>query len=234
MSDRIVIDPDGLRRMAARMRGAALLLSSTRRELASRSLPAMPSAVAALVAESLARVNAEVQDLAAGLVRDAGHLLARATWAEIGGGGPAAWPSHDAGGSSVDTVTAAAPTHVSSLSDEQVTRAEGWAIERVDTAEVALSDDDASALRRIVAEHFSGAHDDVRPAPLGDLTLTGSDAPVDDGSVAGPVPSPEAGGGALGNAFTEVASTPAGAGILGCLAVGMGTAAAEWSAGDGS
>lgn len=223
MSERIVIDPEELRRLATRMRGAALLLSSTGRELASKPLPSMPSALGALVAESLARVNGEVQDLAAGLVREAGHLLGRATWAEIGGGHPGGWMSAP-GGIASDAQAELDPTApVLVASNEQLAHAEVWAVDLVNRDEVVLEGDDAAELRRLVLDG-SPTPEEATVAPLGDLTLAAGDAPevVEVGFLAEGLPLPAVGGGAVGSAFTEVASTPTGTGILGCITVGVG------------
>lgn len=233
MSDRIVIDPEDLRRVATRMRGAALLLSSTGRELASRSLPTMPQAVAALVAESLARVNAEVQDLAAGLVREAGHLLGRATWAEIDGGHSAGWLSPRSGELVFQAAGDVDPAaHLPVGAEEQVARAEAWAVDLVTADDPPPADagvGDASDLRRLLARGFSAPDEAVPPASLGDLTLVAESAPevVDARALGGALPAPSVGGGALGSALTEVASSPTGAGILGCISVGAGTESAE-------
>lgn len=236
MSDRIVIDPEELRRLAARMRGAALLLSSTGRELASRPLPSMPSAVGALVVESLARVNGEVQDLAAGLVREAGQLLGRATWADIGGGYPGGWPAGPAG-IAIETQAELDPTTpVLVASDEQVARAEDWAIDLVSREEVGPEGDDAADLRRLLLDD-SQASEDVPAEPLGELSLAAGEAPtvVEAGLLAERMPPPAVGEGAVGSALSEVAATPTGAGILGCITLGVGIDAAGSAApGDAS
>lgn len=89
--DRVVVDPEELRQVGARMSGAAAMWSAAGRSLATRSLPAMPSGVEARIVEAIRRANAELQDLASELLHEAGQLSERATWAELGGISSVAW-----------------------------------------------------------------------------------------------------------------------------------------------
>ena len=222
--DRIVVDPDQLRRVAARMRGATVLLSSTGRQLTSRPLPSMPAALASVIAESLHRVNSELQELAAGLTRDAGDLLARATWAEVGQSATGDWPY---GGSDLLSPDLPVDAHPSAeapvLSEEQLARAEEWSLQVMhEDVNMSLGADDGSAFRHDVVADLSAIEREGFDSPFGDLTLTADDAP--DGGTASWLTETATGPGrgALGVVLSELSSDTAGAGILGCIAVGAG------------
>lgn len=129
---RIEIDPEGLRLLATKLRGAAAMLSETGRALGTRSSPPMPAPVAALVTEVVVRANSELQDLALELHEEAQGLVARATWAELGGGdvawllpGPYRFRAPAAGPLAPDAVLVP-------VTDDEIMRAERWATDLLD------------------------------------------------------------------------------------------------------
>ena len=67
------------------------MLSAAGRALATRPLPVMPAGVENTVADAIRRANGELQDLASELLHEAGALMERATWAELGGTSSVAW-----------------------------------------------------------------------------------------------------------------------------------------------
>lgn len=225
MSERIVIDPEQLRRLASRMKGATLLLSSTTRDLASRALPSMPPSVASLVSDSMARVNAEVQDLAAGLTREAGGLLARATWAELGQGDPAGWMSggveaRAAGhGGGPDPVGVLPP-----FSEAQLERAQQWAVDEIadDDTLGDVGESDEAELRDLVGRDLTEAQQIVAE-DLHQLSYISHGMPEIGDVLWGPDATSEAiAEGALGTALDHLSDEPTGIGIIGCIAVGGG------------
>lgn len=222
MTPRIVIDPDGLRRVAGRMRGAASLVSSTGRQLVGRPLPAMPPGVTALVAEVIGRVNMQLQELAVELAHDAGELFGRATWAELGDPPSAGPPWRDVENVPESGAGSASVTR-DVFTDERLTRAQEWSLEVLDT-------DDRAGPTAAESPH-------LRAQVVGDLEqLTGEaidigfgEGLVDVGPLGDPVPGPwsshdptAAGHGALGAALNDLSSDPTGVGIMGCIAVGGG------------
>lgn len=180
----------------------------------------MPASVAALVRESLARVNGELQDLALGLTHDAGDLLGRATTVELGEGQPSGWSSpwgHSAPDVAGDVGAAAVPH---GLSDEQLARAEAWSLDILDRVDASAGEDaeGASDLRREVGDGLSAGAGE--PSALGEMSVTTEGAP----DLSGPLWELDvlsgAGQGALAIAMSELSADPAGVGILGCIAVG--------------
>ena len=222
---RIVVDPQSLRLMASRMRGAATLLSSSGRQLASRPLPAMPGGLAGIVSETVSRASADLHDLATELVRDAGMLYVRATWAEaeltstsawspLGDG----WPDAAAPGDLAESQPVAAETGIET--------AEALSLEVVDSSSDAATTSgesaapDVSELRSLVAADL--AADPQRS--LGDVALpltaldgAGIDVFGDVADAGGPSVSGAAG---LGNALEQMTDSATGLGVLGCITVG--------------
>lgn len=132
MSERIEIDPEGLRLLATKMRGAAAMLSETGRALGTRSSPPMPAQVAALVTEVVTRANSELQDLALELDGEAQAVAARATWAELGGG-DVAWLLPGLYRFRAPADGRLAPDAVLvPVTDDEIMRAERWAIDLLD------------------------------------------------------------------------------------------------------
>lgn len=224
---RIVVDPESLRLMASRMRGAATLLSSSGRQLASRPLPAMPAGLASIVSETVTRATADLHDLAAGLVRDSGMLYVRATWAEAELTSASPWTPLGGDG----WADAAAPDDLAesqtAASEAGIETAEAWSLEVVDNSSDAATtsgdsaaSDDVSELRSLVAADLA-AHPQ---GPLGGLPLSVSDLRGAGIDVFGDVV--DAGGGrvsaaaGLGNALEQMTESATGLGVLGCLTVG--------------
>ena len=220
MSDRIVVDPESLRLVASRMRGGAELLSSTGRGLARRHLPAMPAAVVSIVTDALARVNAELQDLSAELVRESGLLSARAMWVELG--------EREIGWTGGGAFADAWPDDATAMEPGSPERAERWSIEVLEGAgePMPLGDEDATRLRELV-----GLHGPVEPADdaMGDIAFAGGGADAPDDPFVATASGRLASGAALGNILNETETGPTGAGILGCIAVGLGTVGAGTS-----
>lgn len=239
---RIVVDPQQLRELATRMRGAALLLSSTGREVAVGSRPPMPAGVVGAVGEMAAHVNAELQDLALELMQEATMLLARATWAELGGGAPNAWlvpglhlaPPRLPGGHEPSPISTLFPAD-----DERLIAGERWAVEILDGMQDPIDpsseegdglggagDVFASDLMEF-ADEFAG---EIPPSTLGGLML-GAGAALDLYEH-GPEGPPErvagwglsagsaAAGGGLGVLFSSAALGATGIGLAGCLIAG--------------
>lgn len=234
--DRIAIDPEELRRVATRMRGAALLLSDAGRSLAGRSLPAMPATLAATVNGVIRDANAALQDLAVGLVEEAQVLAARATWAELGGGEAISWliPGLRSG-------LAAPPLQspvdvVAPVTDEQIRGSSEWAIEvldgmhdsmqRVDTEIGRLGSDADEVFGKNVVDLVDEYADEVPLKALGRFTLTAGVAldvaeHWEQGwAEAGARAGISAAGGALGTGLCMLLAAPTGPGILGCVFVG--------------
>lgn len=235
---RIVVDPESLRRFASRMRGAATLLSSTGRQLASRPLPAMPASLASIVSESIARANAELQELTAGLVRDAGDLYRRAMWAEADFAPRSAWSFSEAERWSYPEADVAADAGQETVSEERLAAAEAWSVGLVESAPEALaagehaSASDVSELRGLVAADLAETSEQLPPDRSPSVALT-SEAAVGflESLTANPGPPSSAGTAALGNAFGDLAATATGVGILGCIAVGGGFDAPDQGSG---
>ncbi len=221
---RIVVDPESLRRFASRIRGAATLLSSTGRQLASRPLPAMPASLSAIVSESIARANSELQELTAGLVRDAGDLYRRATWAEADVAPRPAWSFGeterwlDPGADVADDETQ------ETVSEARLETAEAWSLGIVERSPGAVGEDapalDVSDLRSLVAADLAEVSEQS-PSDGSPSVALASEAAV--GVLADPARAASAAGSAaLGNAFGDIAATATGVGILGCITVGGG------------
>lgn len=234
---RIVIDPDDLRRLAVRMRGAAVLLSGAGRELAAGALPAMPPGLSALVSEVVCDANIVLQDMAAELVEEAHMLSARASWAELGGGDAVSWlipglrrfPGVPGPATPVD----AAPA----TTDEQIRAGSEWAIEILDGmhSSVEALDEEIErlgpkadeVLGKNVVEAIEAYGDELPVKALGRFTLAAGMAVDvaehwDQGWLeAGGRAGLNAGGGALGTGLCMLFFSPTGWGIVGC-AIGGG------------
>lgn len=89
--ERVVVDPEELRRVGLEMRRAAAMLSAAGRSLATRPLPIMPSGVETGLSDAIRHANGELQDLASELLQEAAQLFERATRAELGGTSSVAW-----------------------------------------------------------------------------------------------------------------------------------------------
>lgn len=243
---RIVIDPEDLRRVAVRMRGAALLLSGAGRNLAARALPAMPPGLSAMVSGVVCDANIELQDIAAELVEEAHMLSARATWAELGGGDAVSWlvpglhrfPAAPAPASPVD---AAPPT-----TDEQIVAGTEWAIEILDGmhSSVEAVDDEIERLGskadevfgKNVVDAIETYADELPVKALGRFTLAAGAAldvaqHWDEGWLeAGGRAGLNAGGGALGTGLCMLFLSPTGWGVVGCAIGGglLGSASGDY------
>lgn len=201
------------------------MLTSTARALTRRSLPAMPAAVAGVVAETVANVDGELRDLAAGLVGDAGMLLARANRAELGRFERVAWLAPSVHGFDTGDVAALEADAVFSGRD-QAHQAEAWSIELLNDAPDSMASDPSgpdSLDVDIVLGPDVSSDADLPSDPLDGFTLTaaaGYDALQlqDRDDVDGPR-SPAAGG-ALRVALQDAVGDPTGTGILGCILVG--------------
>lgn len=90
-SDRVVIEPEELRRVATKMHGGAEILSSAGRHIATRPIPDLPGGLESHVAKVVQQANSELQELSLELVQTAGELTARATQAELGEIDSIAW-----------------------------------------------------------------------------------------------------------------------------------------------
>lgn len=224
---RIVVDPGSLRLMASRMRGAATLLSSSGRQLGSRPLPAMPAGLASIVSETATRASAELHDLAAGLVRDAGMLYVRAAWAEAEMTSTSPWTPlpgdgwHDAAAPG-DPADAQPPAPASG-----VEAAEVWSLGFVDssfdsaTASADSAAPEVSELRRAVAADLAAApHRTLGSVPVSvtDLNRAGLDLFGNLADAEGRASASGAAG--LGNALEEMTDSATGLGVLGCIRVG--------------
>ena len=228
---RIVIDPEGLRGLATRMRGGAFIFSNSGRTLAGTVLPPMPASLAAHVSEAIRDANATLQDLAVELIEDAAHLEARATWAELGGGAEIAWlipglrryPSLPAvPATPVDAVTA--------VTEEQIRASQEWAVEMLDGVHdsVPALDDDLradDAFGKSVVDVINYA-DEIPVRALGGFTLVAaavSEAEEDaDGTrlELGAQPGLGAEGGAVASSLSTLFSSPTGWGVAGCMLAG--------------
>lgn len=245
---RIVLDPDHLRQLATRMRGASLILSLAGRDLATHRMPAMPAGVASAVTEVISRSNKEVQDFAVELLQEAGELFARATWAELGGEEAIAWlipglhhaPSALRGASGTGAVTPASA--LPPVTEQQLLRSEQWATTLLNEMEGSLQvrDDQAVKLGDAVddmsgnelVEFATDYANEIAVEPLGAFTIAAGSA-LDayehhqQGSTepfgrAGVSAGAGAAGGVLGAALYEAASGWTGVGLAGCLVVGGG------------
>lgn len=238
---RIEIDPEDLRRVATRMRGAALLLSGAGRELAVSELPSMPPGLRALVTEVACRANAELQELATELVKEAATLTARATWAELGGGAEIAWlipglRSYPAGLSPPAGPAAPLPP----VTDEQIRASSEWAMQLLDEMHdsIQLLDEQASELGDEVDDAFGSKvarfadeyADEIPVKALGKVTLLAGLAldvyehrreGVPEAAARGGISlGMGAGGGALGVLACEAIFGITGVGLVGCLVAG--------------
>lgn len=231
--DRIVIDPVDLRRTATRMRGAAVVLSGTGRDLAARPMPSMPANVAALVTEVVYRANFSLQDLADELVTEARTLEARAMWAELGGGDALGWliPGlHRVGPAPPKTL---GPGSVlPPVTDEQVMQGERWALEELDAMlDATQLFEGEGAWRGTGVDDVPGADllrfaNEISVPPVGRSTLAAELPPNayehhegDGAEAAFSVPHGSAGA-AVGAAVGSAVTGSAGAGMVGCLIAG--------------
>ena len=229
---RIVIDPDGVRRLATRMRGGAFIFSNSGRTLAGTVLPPMPASLADHVSEAIREANAALQDLAVELIEDAVHLEARATWAELGGGAETAWlipglrryPS-------LPTVSATLVDEVAAVTEEQIRASQEWAVEMLDgmpDSVGALADDHRADdhFGKSVVDVIETYADEIPIKPLGGFTLVaaavaemgehGGGARGELGAQSGI----DAGSGAVGSSLSILFSSPTGWGVAGCLLAG--------------
>ena len=244
---RIVVDPDDLRDVATRMRGAAVLLSGEGRELALRAMPAMPPGLSPVVTETICRANASLQDLAVEMVREAETLFARATWAELGGGEAIAWliPGLRYYPPSPKASPPGPADELPPVSDEQIIHSTEWAVELLDGMHESMVrlDEEAARLGDAMEDapgksliKFADEYADELPVKaLGRFTLAAGVALdvyehsdkgwVEAGSRAGI----SAGGGALGILACEAIFAPTGIGIIGCIFAGgaLGTFAGD-------
>lgn len=234
---RIVIDPDDLRDVVTRLRGAAVLYSSAGRELAARPLPAMPSFLAAALTEVICSVNAELQDLAIEFLTEAGTLAARATWAALGGGDAISWliPGLHYSPSAPDAPRGPAEA-LPPITEEQIRASEEWAIELLDGMHDTLRHVERDGAR------LGSRADDLWGEPLVDFAEEYADEiPVkalgkfttaagvaldlvehwDQGwQEAGARAGLSAAGGAVGTGLCMLVLAPTGPGVAGCIFVG--------------
>lgn len=241
--DRIVLDPEDLRQVATRMRGASVMLSGVGRDLAARPMPTMPSGVAAAVSEVVCRANAELQDLALELFQEAGTLFARATWAELGGGDAVAWliPGlHYTPGALPGAAPATPVSALPAVTEEQLLRSEEWAAHVLNDMHDSLQllDQEAGRFGGKVDEVF-GADlirfadeyaDEIPVKALGAFTLAAGialdvyehrkEGIAEAIGRAGISAGAGAAGGAVGVALCEATLGWTGVGLVGCLVVG--------------
>ena len=222
-SDRVIIDPEELRRVANRMRGGAEMLSGAGRHLATRPMPQLPVGLEGHVASILLGANRELQELSLELVQTAGELSGRATQAELGEIDSIAWLMPGTHG----LVSLFAPrTPLLSLTGRSLESAphrEDWAesvLQRMGSLEPPRD--------RFIADDFA----DVVQGPdqdLGDMSGGGMMLDfVDQGSSA-----PESGTsqGAVSVTFDQVDLGPTGIGLAQCLVAGTGDDTQEPGAG---
>lgn len=232
---RIEIDPQGLRLLATRMRGGAAMLSETGRALGARSSPPMPAQVAALVTEVVTRANADLQDLAIELETEARTLLARATWAELGGGDAVAWLIPGLSRFRSPPGMPLAPDAVlAPVTDEEVIRSERWAVDLLDgmrepsdlsteaAARLGAGVDDAPSA--VLMEFADGYADELSSRAPGGLTAgAGFDFEVYDDHGRGSIePVVGSGWGAVGASLTDAVEGDAALGLVGGLVAGLG------------
>lgn len=217
--DRVVIDPDDLRRVASRMRGAAEVLSSAGRHLATRSRPVMSVGLESHVANVVYQANRELQEMALELVQTAGDLSARATQAESGAIDSIAWliPGLHGLVSPFDLQTGSVSAS-GTFFEGRAVRSQEWAetalqgmagsVEPSDEAGPDLRDfaDDLSAVS------FEGLGE-VTPAGVAlDLYVESTERHEQ--------PDSGAARGALEVAFDQLDLGPTGIGLVGCLLAG--------------
>ncbi len=219
--DRVVIEPDDLRRVAARMRGGAEVLSSAGRHLVTRSRPLMPAALESHVGNVVHDANRKLQELALELVRTAAELSSRATQAELGGIDRIAWLVPGMHG-----LVPLSDHHAGSL-DPSGSSFEGRSPRSQQWAETALQDmagpvealEEAGPDLRKIAEDLGStsfpALGEVIPVGVSLDLYVESDA-VDEEPYAG------ATRGALGAVFDELDLGPTGIGLAACLLAGAG------------
>ncbi len=225
-----------------------MVLSTTGRQLAARSMPSMPASVAAAVTEVARHVNAELQDLAVELIQEAGTLFARATWAELGGGDAVAWliPGLHYSPTTLPGAELATPTStLPPVTDEQILASEQWAIALLDGMHDSIHEVDEEIERlgpkaddvfgKNLVRYVDEYADEIPVKALGKLTLVAGLAldvveHWDEGwKEAGSRAGISAAGGALGTGLCMLFTSPTGIGILGCV---IGGGLAGGAAGD--
>lgn len=220
--DRVLVDPADLRALATRLLGAAELLASVGRDLATMSRPHMPAAVDALVGEAIHAGNSVLQELAIELDGEARVLAGRADAAEFGGGDAFGWlvPGWH-GLTRLPGLVGGAGEALQLRSAVQMRAAESWA---VDVLENSLS---GRAAPPPAAGHLTSAPDlsstqFASPQPLGKFTLAsvagpdlGGTSGMDEAATGDPVR------GALAAGLSGLSRTPTGDGIAGCILVGL-------------
>lgn len=214
------------------MRGAAVMLSGTGRDLAARPLPPMPPSVAALVTEVMAGANSSLQDLAVELVSEARTLAARATWAELGGGDAIGWLI--AGLPRIGPAAAIPADPGSKLpeaTDEQPTQAEQWALGELDAmleSSELLAEQAArqgTGVGDIAGAELLRFADEISVPALGrsslaaELTLEAHEHRQESGAETGLFADGGWAGAAVG-ALGDASLGTAGTGMVGCLVVG--------------
>ena len=219
--DRVVIDPEELRRVATKMRGGAEMLSSAGRHLATRPQPGLPGELATHVARALQSANRELQELSLELVQTAGELAARATQAELGEVDPVAWliPGLHGFGSLFELRGGATLSPSGRFID--VPQGPAW-------AEVALRDMSPlqPALEDIDLDDFADA---LQGSEQGLTEMPPAGAMLDLYAELGGEPASDTGAtrGALGIAFDDADLGPTGLGLMGCLLSGSADVSAD-------
>ena len=219
--DRVVIDPEELRRVATKLRGGAEMLSSAGRHLATRSQPELPSELATHVARALQGANRELQELSLEMIQAAGELAARATQAELGDIDPVAWliPGIHGFGSLFDLRGGTTLSPSGRFTD--VPQGPAW-------AEVALQDMSPvqPALEHIELDDFADA---LQGSEQGLAELPPAGAMLDLYAELGREPESDTGAtrGALGIAFDDADLGPTGLGLMVCLLSGSADASAD-------
>ncbi|MFP5352113.1 MAG: hypothetical protein ACLGIB_06085 [Actinomycetota bacterium] len=240
-SSRIVIDPEGVRRLATRMREGASAFSDSGRRLAQAPTPPMPVGIAARLGQAISEANAALQDLAVDLIEDAAHLEARATWAELGGGADTAWLIPGLRRyASLPSMPATPVGETAAISEDRIRGAQRWAIETLDAMPdpgSALGDEVGAVIDRGVVDAIEAFADEMPVTALGGFTLAAAAAPdVAEPWIEGSLDAgSNAGSGALGSGLRMLFSSPTGWGVAGCaLAGGMDGSSGGDDAGDGA
>lgn len=225
--DRIVVDPDDLRRAAVRMRGAALLLSGTGRELGARPLPGMPAGVRGKVTETLRRANAELQDLASELMDEAALLGARARWADLGGD-VIGWLLPGFHRLSPAGMAGEGPAALlSPATSEQLEARSEWTGQVLEGLRPHVESDSTAAdpFAGMIAEANADELDEASERALGRLTLAGGMA-LDDVDAWGQGWAAEETQAVTAEGLDEAGLGPTLTGILACMVAGSGSEAA--------
>ena len=219
--ERVVIQPDELRRVATRMRGGAEVLSSAGRHLATRLQPELPAGLGAHVERVVQDANRELQELSLELIQTAGDLSVRATQAELGDIDPVAWlmPTLHGFGSRLDLGGAASLPPTGRLIEGR--QGPAWAesvLQDMFLLEPVPGDFDLGDF----AGSLEASLQELSEMPPAGLMLDLFGEPGDgSGAETG------AAGGALASALEDGDLGPTGLGLVGCLLTGGSSATGD-------